>query len=89
MIVVGSAFVGLAALLNNSCGHNHGATEHHDHEHFETGMLNLFLGNELDNLKNLEIPNYLILSIILLFQYYHDNMLFLMLFWWLLPDQFP
>ncbi len=75
LIVVGSAFVGLAALLNNSCGHNHGATEHHDHEHFETGMLNLFLGNELDNLKNLEIPNYLILSIILLcvsFYYYRD-----------------
>jgi ABC-type Mn2+/Zn2+ transport system permease subunit len=73
LTIVGSAFIGFAALFNNTCNDH----ENHNHEHFEDGMLSLFLGNNLNQLKNLNINNYLILSIILLLTsaYYYKNWL--------------
>jgi zinc transport system permease protein len=65
LLIIGSAFIGLASLLNHSHQYND-EHHHHNYEHFENGMLNLFLGNDMTSLKQLDINNYIFLTFVLL-----------------------
>ena len=61
LIIVSSFFIGAASIFNS-----YFENKPHNHEHCEEGMMNLFLGSNFQELNEIELNNYVILSLFLL-----------------------
>jgi len=85
LIIIGCFFVALSSIFNDYF-ETHVT---HNHEEHESGIMNLFLGNNIDSLQAINLNNYIFLSLILLVVciIYHKDWLKIILNQQLIPMQ--